>query len=184
MSLLNTPSRYGSVSIALHWLMLALLAAVYLCIELRGLFPKGSDGREAMKALHFMLGLLVLVLAGVRLAVHLLGPSPRISPPPPRWQSIAGKLMHGALYIFMFAAPILGWLLLSAEAAPVPFFGLELPALAAPDKELAKSLEELHETIGTLGYWLIGAHAAAALLHHYAMRDDTLRRMLPRWKQA
>jgi len=27
---------------------------------------------------------------------------------------------------------------------------------------------------------LVGLHAAAALVHHYVNRDDTLRRMLPR----
>ena len=184
MSLLNTSRRYGSLSIALHWLMLAVLAAVYLCIELREYFPKGSDAREALKVWHNMLGLSVLALVAVRLAIHLLGPTPQISPPPPRWQAIAGKLMHGALYLFMFAMPILGWLLLSAEEKPVPFFGLELPALIGPGKELAEGLEEVHETIGTLGYWLIGAHAAAALAHHYVIRDDTLRRILPRWRRA
>jgi cytochrome b561 len=30
-----------------------------------------------------------------------------------------------------------------------------------------------------VGYALIGAHAAAALFHHYVVRDNTLRRMLP-----
>jgi len=36
----NSVFRYGSLSIALHWLMLLLIAAVYTCIELRELFPK------------------------------------------------------------------------------------------------------------------------------------------------
>ena len=30
-----------------------------------------------------------------------------------------------------------------------------------------------------IGYWLVGLHAAAALFHHYVMRDATMRRMLP-----
>lgn len=38
--------------------MLLLLAAVYACIELKGFFPKGSDGRESLKAWHFELGLM------------------------------------------------------------------------------------------------------------------------------
>ena len=50
----------------------------------------------------------------------------------------------------------------------------------APDKALGKNLEDIHETIGTLGYWLIGLHAVAALYHHYLVRDDTLVRMWPR----
>lgn len=41
-------------------------------------------------------------------------------------------------------------------------------------------MQEIHETIGTIGYYLIGLHAAAALFHHYVQRDDTLLRMLPR----
>ena len=59
--------HYSRVSIALHWLMLVLLAAVFACIELRVNYPRGSDIREALKTWHFMLGLLVFVLVWVRL---------------------------------------------------------------------------------------------------------------------
>lgn len=64
----NTTDRYGSLSIAMHWLMLALLVAVYACIELREFYPKGSDPREALKQWHFMLGLAVFVLVWLRLS--------------------------------------------------------------------------------------------------------------------
>ena len=172
-------AHYGSVSIAMHWVMLLLLIAVYATIELRGIFPKGSDPREAMKAWHFMLGLGVFVLVWLRLIIHAAaGAAPAILPAPPRWQAVSAKLMHVLLYLFMIAMPILGWLILSAEGKPVPFFGVSLPALIAENKESAKSLQEIHETVGELGYWLIGLHAAAALFHHYVVRDNTLRRML------
>lgn len=175
----NSIHRYGSLSIGLHWLMLVLLVAVYACIELRELFPKGSDPREALKHWHYMLGLSVLVMVWLRLAVHMIGPVPRIEPDPARWQKLLAKLMHVALYVLMIGLPIAGWLVLSAEGKPVPFFGLELPALVGENKDLAKLFEEIHETAGVVGYWLIGLHAAAALFHHYVVRDDTLRRMLP-----
>ena len=42
---------------------------------------------------------------------------------------------------------------------------------------LAEQIEEIHETVGTIGYWLIGLHAAASLFHHYVQRDNTLARM-------
>ena len=48
------------------------------------------------------------------------------------------------------------------------------------DKALYDTIKEIHETIGTIGYYLIGLHAAAALAHHYLMHDNTLLRMLPR----
>lgn len=87
--------------------------------------------------------------------------------------------MYLALYTFLIVMPLLGWLMLSAEGKVVPFLGLEFPALIGPDKLLGGKLEEIHETIGTIGYYLIGLHAAAALFHHYFMRDDTALRMLP-----
>jgi cytochrome b561 len=79
----------------------------------------------------------------------------------------------------MIAMPILGWLMLSAAAKPIPFFGLELPALIGENKELAKSLKEIHETIGVIGYYLIGIHVLAALYHHHIRKDNTLTRILP-----
>ena len=39
-------------------------------------------------------------------------------------------------------------------------------------------IEEIHETLGKVGYGLIALHAIAALGHHYIKKDDTLKRML------
>ncbi|GGX11432.1 cytochrome b [Undibacterium macrobrachii] len=171
--------RYHALSIGLHWLMLFLLIAVYASIELRELFPKGTDARKAMKMWHFMLGLSVLAFAVLRVLIRLRNPTPAIIPAPPAWQEILAKVMHIALYALMLGMPLAGWLILSAEAQPIPFFGLELPALIGPDKALAKSIEEVHETVGLVGYYLIGLHALAGLYHHYMVKDNTLKRMLP-----
>ena len=175
----NTPPRYGSLSIGLHWLMLILIAAVYACIELKGNFPKGSETRELLKQWHFMLGLSVFALVWLRLLARALSPTPAIEPAPAGWHKRLAKLMHLALYALMIGAPLAGWLILSAAGKPIPFFGLELPALIGPDKELAGQIKELHELAGTAGYWLIGLHAVAGLYHHYVARDNTLTRMLP-----
>jgi cytochrome b561 len=172
--------RYNALSIGVHWLTLALLVAVYALIELRGIYPKGSAAHELMKTWHFMLGLTVFGIVFVRLALRALFPTPAIQPPPPAWQHALAKSMHLLLYAFLLVMPILGWLTLSAKGKVIPFFGLELPPLIGADKALARSLEDIHETIGTLGYYLIGLHAAAALFHHYITHDNTLWRMLPR----
>lgn len=180
----NTHEHYGSLSIAMHWLMLLLLIAVYACIELRELYPKGSDPREALKHWHFMLGLTVFALLWLRLLLRLTSPVPRIEPPIGVWSQRLAALMHLALYLFLLVMPLLGWLVLSAKGKPIPFFGLELPALLAPDKQLAHSLEGIHKTIGMIGYYLIGLHAAAALAHHYFRHDNTLMHMLPGRRSA
>ncbi|NOU51421.1 cytochrome b [Pseudoalteromonas sp. JBTF-M23] len=179
MNFKNTSTHYNTISIALHWLMFILIVAVFGSIELRELFDKGTDTREAFKMWHFMLGLSVLALVSVRLVARVVGGSiPAIQPEPAKWQNTLAKLVQLALYVFMFAMPIAGWLILSMAGKPVPFFGLELPPLTSENKELAKTIEEIHETAGEVGYYLIGLHAAAALFHHYILADNTFKRML------
>jgi len=182
MNATQPTSRYSTLSIALHWLMLLLFIAVYACIELRELYPKGSDPREALKSWHFMLGLSVFVLVWLRLFARVTSATPSIEPNPPGWQMVLAKLVHLALYGLMIVMPLLGWALLSAAGKPIPFFGLELPALIAENKETGKWIKEIHQTIGTIGYFLIGIHAVAALFHHYIVKDNTLVRMLPKRK--
>lgn len=177
--LTNDRNKFAPLSIGLHWLMLLLLVAVYASMELRGLFPKGSAPREATKAMHYMLGLSVFALVWVRLVARWVYPTPAIQPMPLKWQASLASIVHIALYALMIAMPLLGWIGLSAEGKPIPFFGLQLPALVAENEALADQVMEVHETIAVLGYFLIGIHAVAALFHHYVMRDNTLRRMSP-----
>lgn len=172
--------RFHPLSIGAHWLTVLLLVAVYVLIELHGAFPKGSGARELTKHWHEMLGMAVFAIVFVRLALRVIYPAPAIQPPPPPWQKRAAWAMHLTLYTFLIIMPLLGWLVLSAKGKPVPFFGFELPALIGANKALGHSLEDIHEAIGTVGYFLIGGHAVAALWHHYLMRDNTLRHMLPR----
>lgn len=172
-------ARYNGLSMSLHWIMLALLAAVYACMELREFYPKGSDIREGMKSWHFMLGLTVLAFVLIRVVVRALRPAPAITPLQPEWQRGLARAVHLLLYVFMIGMPIAGWIILSASGKMIPFFGLSLPPLVSESKALAGQIKELHETGASVGYFLIGFHAAAALFHHYVIKDDTLRRMLP-----
>ncbi|HET9482532.1 MAG TPA: cytochrome b [Xanthomonadales bacterium] len=175
----SNPARYGAWLIRLHWATLLLLVAVYACIELRELYPRGSAIRDGLKDWHYALGLFVFALVWVRLLVRLGARVPPVVPALPAWQAALAHAVHVALYAFMVVMPLLGWLALSAEGKPPGWFGFTLPALVGPNEALAEQVEEWHELIGTAGYWLVGLHAAAALLHHYVLRDDTLRRMLP-----
>ena len=180
MNTLTSSDRYSKLSIALHWLMALVIAAVFATIELRTNFPRGSDIREGLKMWHFMLGLSILVLVLVRIVARLTTPAPAQLPGEPAWRRLVSKGTHLVLYALMLGMPITGWMILSAEGEPIPFFGLELPPLIAPNKDLAHDIEELHELGGEIGYWLIGLHALAALFHHYVLKDNVLLRMMPR----
>jgi cytochrome b561 len=174
----SNQTRYGWISIAMHWLMVVLLVAVYAFMELKSLTPKGSPGRESMAWWHYSLGLAVFALVWLRLLARLTGAAPAVEPALPRWQLLFARAVQGGLYALMIALPLLGWLTLSARGVAIPFFGIELPALLGASKPLAGNLKEIHETLATAGYFLAGLHAAAALYHHYVRRDNTLRLML------
>ena len=161
----------------MHWLMVLVFMGIFIAVNLIDVFPKGSDSRQLAKNIHFSLGLLVFGLFWLRVAFRLMGNTPAIVPAPPAWQEKLAKLGHLALYAIMVLMPLVGWAALSAFGKPIPFFGMELPALMAENKELGRTIMEAHELGGNLAYFLIGGHALAALYHHYFMKDNTLRRM-------
>jgi superoxide oxidase len=144
-------TKFNPIIIALHWFMLLLIVAVYVFMEFRGMFPKGSEPREFMKALHFMLGMSVFFLVLLHVVVRFSTKVPDIVPEPKSIEKLLAKIVHIALYIFMIGMPLLGWSILSANGKTVPFFGLQLPMLIAENKDLGKVLHEIHEIGGSLG---------------------------------
>lgn len=171
--------RYDALSISMHWLMVLLIVGVYASINLSELYPTGSEGHARLDAVHVTLGLSIFVLVFSRLGIRPPGPAPEVKPPISLTQRRLNTAMQVALYVFMIVMPLLGWLVLSAAGRPIPFFEFDVPALWSQDLALADKAKGIHETIGMIGYLLIGLHAANALFRHYVVRDNTLLRILP-----
>lgn len=169
--------NYSSTSKYLHWIMLALFIGAYASIELRVVLERGSDARALIKVVHYMFGLSIFALVWWRLLARFRSPAIERENYG-KLQTTASSLMFVALYILMIAMPILGYLLISAEGKDVVVFGMNLPLLDIQNEELGKQIEEIHETLGKVGYFLIGFHALAGLFHHFIVKDDTLKRML------
>lgn len=170
-------NQYSPISVWLHWLMLILLAGVYASMELRGLFERGTEARILIKNIHYWLGLSVFILVWIRLLTRLVTPTPRREYYG-AFQQAAAKLMIIGLYGLMIAMPLLGWALVSAEGHSINLFSWQLPSLLTKNTDLAHQIEDIHVTLGTVGYFLIGFHAVAALFHHLIKKDQTLLRML------
>lgn len=176
----TSTSYYGTINIALHWTVLALMIAIYASIEWHETLPRGTDLRRLTEDWHIYLGLLLLPLALFRFIVILRTSIPAITPTPPRWQLLASTTLKVYLYVLMIGMPIIGWIMLSAEGHSVAFFSIPLPALAPESEALADLAKEAHEILGISGYIFIALHAIAGLYHHYIVKDDTLRRILPK----
>jgi cytochrome b561 len=170
-------NRYAAVSVWLHWLMVLMFIAVYSTIELRVLFPRGSEDRELIKTAHFLLGLSVFVLVWLRILARVVTETPSRENYG-KFQIYLSKFVFFALYALMIVMPLLGWSIVSAEGHIINILGFELPPIIDTNTDLAHDIEEIHETLGKVGYGLIALHASAALGHHYIKRDSTLKRML------
>ena len=170
---------YPPALVTLHWLTALTFVAIFATVEAHEYWPKGDPTRVFLMDMHKSLGLTILLLVIIRMFVRSRIVAPRITPPLPTWQIAGAHLMHTTLYAAMLSMPVLGWLMSDAAGRPVPFFAWELPALIGENKELGATLRWIHETIGSALYWVIGLHAFAALANHYALRNNTLARMLP-----
>ena len=180
MPLKNTANEWGSISKALHWLVVALILAMAWIGLTMGDLPNGPD-KIATYALHKSIGITILVLVLLRLGWRLYAGAPAPVPGTPSWQDKIASLTHWALYALLLAMPISGWVVNSSSGFPLQWFGLvNLPAIVGRDQELHELAENMHETLFWILITLVVLHAAAAFYHHLFQRDATLARMLPR----
>jgi cytochrome b561 len=101
----------------------------------------------------------------------------------PEWQVKVADYMHYALYFFIFAVPLSGYLYTTAANVPVVYLGLwQIPALFEGTPELKELFKPIHYWLNMAMAAAVLAHAAAALKHHFIDRDDVLKRMLPSFK--
>lgn len=176
MRITNSKTRFGIVTISLHWivaiLIIGLLAEGIYMVEL----PINLQ-KLKFYGWHKEFGLLVLFLAIFRIIWRLSNQMPELELP---WlEKLAARSMHWAFYIFMFAMPITGWLITSSAGLPASFFGLfTLPNLVTADEHNRLLFQWVHEWLGYALIAAIALHTAAALKHHFINRDDILRRML------
>ncbi len=172
-------TKYASPQIFLHWLIFILVVCTYASMELKGFVPKGTPGREYFNLSHYSLGFSILVLMVVRLLVKTMYVTPAIMPPEPNWQRLAAIGAHALIYLMFISLPVLGILSMYYSGKEWLLFGVKMPQSVVPDVILQKQFKGLHELIANTGYYLIGLHAAAALFHHYVLRDNALLRMMP-----
>lgn len=180
MQLLDSDKRFGVVSIANHWLVAALIIGMLALGLYMADLPKGPWKGELF-GIHKSFGILVLMLGAARVGWRLGNALPGPLGDPRAWRHKAARLLHLLLMAMMLVLPLSGWAMSSAGDHPVAFFDLfTLPPLLMPDKGLAETLAEVHETLAWALIALLALHAGAALQHHCIARDATLRRMLGR----
>lgn len=175
--------RYGPVAQMLHWVTAVLVLVAFLY------GPGGRESRvyaDAMnfdRQLHETFGVTVFLLVILRVLWRIFDARPD-PPKVPRWMDLASKAVQGLLYVLLFALPLTAiagaWL----EGHPLTLLGdLRVGPYIPVAHDLGAQIASVHGWLGDTLMWLAGLHAAAAIFHHFALRDEVLVSMLPRWLQ-
>jgi cytochrome b561 len=179
MTIRNTTVRWGHASQFLHWLIVVLLIVQVTLATLADDLPLGMK-KLAMLARHKSVGITILGLAILRLLWRRMNPTPALPDTLKPYERVLANLTHAALYILLFAMPLSGWIMSSARGFPVSWFGfIQLPDLVPKNKPLYDAMLETHETLAWALYTIVFLHVVAALKHHFMLKDNVLRRMLP-----
>ncbi|MSP43828.1 MAG: hypothetical protein EXR08_10795 [Alphaproteobacteria bacterium] len=178
MRLRNDDHQYGLISRLFHW-GVALLVFVQLPLGWYMSDLPLSMERYRYVELHKSLGLLVLLAMLGRVLWRVFSPGPGLPVLLPDWEKLAAKLSHWGLYGALFVQVLAGVTLVWAFNSPLVFFGwFALPSPIAADKPLGYLMGEAHELVGFGIAALVAVHIAAALRHHFILKNDILRRML------
>jgi cytochrome b561 len=158
---MNKPNGYSGLQIGLHWLTALLIGTNYVISDgMEDAFDASLNGMAspvaATTSIHVYVGMAVLALVALRLVTRFLRGVPAEVETGSPLTRVAARVVHAALYVLLFAVPgfgILAW-----------FGGIEV-------------FGDLHVlAMNTLMAFAL-AHAAAAIFHHYVLRDQLIRRM-------
>jgi cytochrome b561 len=178
MSIRNTTVRWGSIAQSFHWIIVALIITQFVLINLADT-PVSSE-RFAMIVRHKSVGITILMLAIARLLWRQLNPTPLLPNTLKPYERRLAHFSHFALYTLLFVMPLSGWMMSSARNYRVSWFDLvPLPNLVPVSKPLYNFLHEAHEWLAWTLVAVAALHVLAALKHHFFLKDDVLRRMLP-----
>lgn len=161
----DTPvASYSKTQIWLHWSIAALILVQFLAHDgmehvwralRRG--QEASPGDLPLAYLHVVIGLAVLVLASWRLWLRATRGVPAVSGMEHKALRLLAKATHFVIYGLIFIVPLSG---AAAWFLGVPGAGL------------------VHVLGKNILLYVVLLHTAGALVQHFVLRSDVLRRML------
>jgi len=181
--------KYSGVAIALHWI---IALGILVNLMLPNIWEvAGDENVRPLIDAHKSIGVTVLGLAVMRLLWRLTHTPPALPASYKPWEVKASHAAHWALYAFIFAMPLTGWIMDSAwkDAAthPMQWFGLfEWPRIGmvmnldeVTKKTVHDSFGEAHELLGWALWALFALHVIGALKHQFLDGEKELQRMMP-----
>jgi cytochrome b561 len=168
--------RYDGLAQSLHWII-ALLIGVQLILGT--VVWKLPQFQQAVLPIHQWVGITLGVLAIARLVWGLRHAPPPLPVSMNLFERLSAKGAHATLQFLTLVLPLTGWALLSAPDRAMKAVGLFAPALFESQSTF-RLWRNVHGFLAASLVLIVLLHAAAALRHHFKLRDEILVRMLPR----
>jgi cytochrome b561 len=166
--------RYDRTTISLHWITAGLVVVLWIIGQTADWLPHGPLN-TAYWSVHVVLGFALAALIAWRIIWRNSGGR--------RWPAaetgllhLVAEATHYGLYLLLLTVIVLG--IINAFVRGYNLFDLvSLPQIG--DRAMRKPITHWHGLAANLLLALAGLHAAAALFHHYMLRDSVLARMIP-----
>ena len=170
--------RFNPLQRTLHWVMaVCILTIMFIGVAMASVV---APEYLTLVNIHKPLGILILILALIRLVVRLRYGAPPLPLDLPEPMKLAAYLSHYALYALMIAMPLIGWAMMSAAEYPVTVWpGIWLPQILPRSPGLHTLLWNAHFYLAFIFFALILMHLAAALFHALIRRDGVFDSMAP-----
>jgi cytochrome b561 len=169
---------YTMTARALHWVTAFF---ILLMIPLGVMIANewGGSQKDLLYDLHRSLGAALIPILFLRLIYRLANPPLPLPHDIPELQQRAANMTHWSLYALLIAQPFVGWAATSTYPATITVFGwFKLPPIWPANRALSEWLFSVHRWIAFAITFLVVAHIAAALHHHFVRKDRVLMRMI------
>lgn len=171
---MNAPARYQPIQVTLHWLTAILVFAAFILGKVMTRIPNDDDAKLIPLATHMLFGILMLVVIVARFAARAKLPKPIHASTGNTLLDSLGKLVHYALYLFVFLMAVSGMMLSLQSGLPkIVFFGLGV----LPADFFDFTARALHGFIAPALLLLILLHISAAFYHQLRLKDKLFSRM-------
>jgi cytochrome b561 len=170
----NSPSRYPSLLVTLHWLTVILVFAAFVVGKSMSGQPNDT-AKLAPLAIHMTIGILTLIVIVVRFIARMKLPKPAHASTDNAFLDWLGMFVHYALYTLVFLMTISGMSLSMQAGLPSIVFGGSGASLPAEFYDFTARM--LHGFIAPTLALLVLLHVGAALYHQFTLKDNLLSRM-------
>jgi cytochrome b561 len=174
---------FDTLTIALHWTTLLIVLTLFGSGLLHGQVEERSWAPLLLQV-HRSLGVTIWTLTVFRLVWRVTGARfPAFPATMSPLHQIGARLSEYGLYALLLIQPSTGLADTIFGGRPFEVFAWSIPPLVVRDVALVGIFGAAHEIGAWCLFALIALHAAAALVHHFILRDDVLEAMAPAFRR-